>query len=142
MSKQEKKELLEDFKKNKKDGAVLLAVAAGSYGESIDLPGDLLKAVVVVGLPLQRPDLETKELINYYDMKFSKGWDYGYLFPAFNKCLQNAGRCIRSKDDRGIIVFLDERYSWRNYARCFPQDMEIKVTERYKEIIEYFFSEY
>ena len=69
---------------------------------------DELKGVVIVGLPLQKPDLETEALISYYNEKFNRGWDYGYLFPAFNKCLQSAGRCIRSEKDRGVIIFLDK----------------------------------
>ncbi|MFT4303026.1 MAG: ATP-dependent DNA helicase [Candidatus Woesearchaeota archaeon] len=138
---EEKHDMIERFKGYKDKGAGLLAVATGSYGEGIDLPGDLLKAVVIIGLPLQKPDLETQELINYYDLKFKKGWDYGYLFPAFNKTLQNAGRCIRSKNDRGVIVFLDERYAWSNYLRCFPKDMNIKITKDYKvEIVEFFWN--
>jgi DNA excision repair protein ERCC-2 len=139
MSPEEKQEMMEKFKTYKDKGAALLAAATGSYGEGIDLPGDLLQGVIVVGLPLQKPDLETQELIKYYDVKFKKGWDYGYIFPAFNKTLQNAGRCIRSKDDRGVIVFLDERYAWSQYYRCFPKEMKIKVTKNYKEEIVNFF---
>lgn len=139
MTTEEKNEMIERFKSYKETGAALLAVASGSYGEGIDLPGDLLKGVIVVGLPLQKPNLETNQLIQYYDHKFKKGWDYGYLFPAFNKVLQNAGRCIRSKTDKGVIIFLDERYAWSNYYRCFPKDMPIKVTKEYKvEIVEFF----
>ncbi|MFC1741377.1 ATP-dependent DNA helicase [Nanoarchaeota archaeon] len=139
MSKEEKTEFLDRFKSYKDSGAVLLGVASGSYGEGIDLPGDLLKCVVVVGLPLQQPNLETKKLIEYYDEKFKKGWDYGYVAPAFSKCLQSAGRCIRSETDRGIIVFLDERFVWQNYFKHFPRDMLIDVTRDYKGKISEFF---
>ncbi len=117
MSKQEKAEFLEKFKRY--DNAVLLAVASGSFGEGIDLPG-VLKCVIIVGLPLKQPDLETKKTMEYYQEMFGKGWDYGYIFPAINRALQAAGRCIRSEKDKGIIVFLDERYNWPNYRRCFP----------------------
>lgn len=137
LTKYQKEELLERFKSYKDCGAVLLGVASGSFGEGIDLPGDFLKAVVVVGLPLQRPDLETKELIDYYDKKFGKGWDYGYVFPAISKCLQSAGRCIRSETDKGIIVFLDQRFAWPNYRKCLPKDVEI--TKDYLEKINGFF---
>ncbi len=139
LSKPEKQELLERFKSYKETGAVLLGVASGSFGEGIDLPGDLLKAVIIVGLPLSQPDLETKSLIEYFDKKFNKGWDYGYLFPAFNKTLQNAGRCIRSEKDKGIIIFLDERFAWNNYKRCFPEDWIIEVSLNYKELVKEFF---
>lgn len=139
MTKEEKTELLENFKKYKEVGAVLLAAVSGSYGEGIDLPGDLLKCVIVVGLPLLTPDLETKQLIEYFEKKFKRGWDYGYLFPAFNKVLQNAGRCIRSETDRGVIVFLDERYLWPMYKRCFPEDLHIEMSTEPEEDIRLFF---
>ena len=140
MSKLEKDEMLEKFKSYVLTGATLLAVGAGSYGEGIDLPGDLLKTVVVVGLPLARPDLETDALIKYYDKKYRRGWDYGYVFPAFNKVIQNAGRVIRSENDRGVIVFLDDRYTEDRYYRCFPPTWKMKVSvNRYKELIDDFF---
>jgi DNA excision repair protein ERCC-2 len=138
-NKAEKEDLLERFKKYKKAGAVMLGVASGSFAEGINLPGDFLKCVVVVGLPLQQPDLRTKELIQYYDNKFKKGWDYGYLFPAFNKALQSAGRCIRSETDRGVVIFLDERYAWQNYYRCFPPDWDMRISKDYARRIKEFF---
>ena len=139
MDKGEKENILENLKKYKKVGAVLLAVTSGNFSEGIDLPGDFLKCVVVVGLPLTKPDLETSQLIDYYDRKYAKGWDYGYLLPAFNKSLQSAGRCIRSEKDKGIIVFLDERYIWKNYYRFFPESWSIKVSNDYGKEIESFF---
>lgn len=139
MTKSDKGELLEKFKQYQKTGAVLLGAITGSFAEGIDLPGDLLKCVIVVGLPLTQPDLETQELIAYYDKKFGRGWDYGYVLPAFTKTLQGAGRCIRTEKDRGVIVFLDERYAWPMYARCFPRDSPLYVTTKYKEYIDAFF---
>lgn len=139
MTKKEKHDFLENYKKYKDTGAVLMGVTSGSFGEGIDLPGDFLKSVVVVGLPLQPPDLETKELIRYYDEKFQKGWEYGYILPAVTKALQNAGRCIRDETDRGVMIFLDERYAWNNYFKCFPLDWDVKITKMYKERIKEFF---
>lgn len=136
LAKQEKQDLLNRFCKNK--SAVLLGVAAGSFGEGIDLPG-VLKCVVVVGLPLDRPDLETKELIKYYDQKFAKGWDYGYVMPALTKTMQNAGRCIRSDKDKGVLVFLDQRYTWPGYFKCFPSDWNLRITLDYLNKISEFF---
>ncbi|MBW3023098.1 ATP-dependent DNA helicase, partial [Candidatus Woesearchaeota archaeon] len=70
LTKEEKKELLEKFSSYKeKGGAVLLAVASGSFGEGIDLPG-ILSGVIVVGLPLKVPDLETKQTMQYYQDNF------------------------------------------------------------------------
>ena len=139
LSKEGKAAMLEEFKQFKNSGAVLLGVTSGSFGEGIDLPGDFLKCVVIVGIPLGRPNLETKELITYYNEKFGRGWDYGYILPAITKVLQNAGRCIRSETDRGVILYLDERYTWPNYAKCFPAD-SIELAKDYEERIKAFFA--
>ncbi len=130
MTREEKAAMLERFKTYQRSGAVLLGASTGSFGEGIDMPG-VLKCVTVVGLPLDKPDLETKELINYYDGRYGKGWDYGYIFPAITKTLQNAGRCIRSEHDHGALLFLDERFAWPQYLKCFPPDWNIDVTKDY-----------
>lgn len=139
MSKEERDGLLENYKGYKDQGAVLLAISSGSFSQGIDLYGDYLKSVVVVGLPLAKPDLETKQLIEYYDKRFGKGWDYGYVYPAMIKTIQNAGRCIRSGEDKGVIVFLDERYTSHNYFKCFPKDWQMKITRMPISLIEDFF---
>ena len=138
LSKKERDDLIERFKGYSNSGAALLGASSGSLGEGVDLPGDFLKAVIIVGLPLSKPDLETKELIRYYDERFKKGWDYGYIYPAMIKCMQNAGRCIRSKNDKGIRIFLDERYSWHNYFKCFPRDWDMRITKMPEEKIKEF----
>jgi len=135
MDKEEKQKLLDRFSHSK---GVLMAVAAGSFGEGIDLPG-IVKGVIVVGLPLDRPDLETTELISYYDKKFGKGWEYGYILPAMTRCIQNAGRCIRSEKDRGVLAFVDERYAWPRYKTCFPPEWKLDITVDYDEKIAQFF---
>ncbi len=140
LSKEEREELLERFKAYHGTGAALLAVTTGSFGEGVDLPGDLLRAVVVVGLPLQKPTKEVEALIAYFDKKFGRGWDYGYVVPAFNKVLQSAGRAIRTMDDRGAIVFVDERYGWPQYTRLFPPEWEVKNTTLYQKLLENFFA--
>lgn len=139
ISKKERQEILESFKSYKDRGAVLLACSSGSFGEGIDLPGECLKGVIVVGLPLSKPDLEIKKLIEYYDKKFKRGTEYGYVFPAILKTIQNAGRCIRSKNDKGIRIFVDERYVWPMYLSCFPKEWEMTVTNMPITAIENFF---
>lgn len=137
MSKEEKQGLLDQFCKY--NNAVLLGVAAGSFGEGIDLPG-ILKCVIVVGVPLGHPDLESDALIKYYDRKFGKGQEYGYVMPALTKTMQNAGRCIRSETDRGVLVFLDERYTRPQFFRCFPSHWNLKIGLDYMNRIKDFFA--
>lgn len=140
MDKDEKQEMLDDFASTKEEGnSVLLGVAAGSFGEGVDYPGEILKGVFIAGIPLKKPDIETKGLIDFLDEKFNRGWDYGYSYPAMNQAIQAAGRCIRSSSDRGVIVYMDERYDWSNYRKVFPSSMTLKTSRApWKEIEEFF----
>lgn len=138
MSKEEKERFLNQFRKARKKGGVLLGVTGANFAEGIDLPGDLLNGVVVVGIPLAKPDLKTREIIKYYEQEFERGWDYGYLYPAITKCLQSAGRCIRSETDKGVVIFLDERFTWPNYYCCFPSE-GLRVSKDYERMLKEFF---
>ncbi|HLC58371.1 MAG TPA: ATP-dependent DNA helicase [Candidatus Nanoarchaeia archaeon] len=141
MTKEEKNELLEKFKQYGKSGAVLLGASSGNFGEGVDIKDNILKCVIIVGIPLDRPDLETQQLIEYYNKKFNKGWDYGYIMPAIIKCLQNAGRCIRSETDKGLVIYLDQRYIWDSYFKCFPKDNSLRITKTPIDRIRTFFNE-
>jgi len=140
LSKEEKQKVLDKFRSGKDEGCVLLGVAAGSFGEGIDLPGEELKCVIVVGVPLGKPDLETRDLIEYYQDKYGEGMNYGYIYPAITKTMQNAGRCIRSEKDRGVVVFMDVRYTWENYFKCFPEHWNMNITKMWEERISKFFN--
>ena len=137
MSKEEKSDLLGIFKRD--TNSVLLGISGASFAEGVDFPGRCMDAVFVVGLPLREPDLKTKSLIDFYDYKFDRGWDYAYTYPAMKKALQAAGRCIRTKNDRGIMIFMDKRYTWNNYRKVFPPEVGINKTKApWKEIEEFF----
>ncbi len=124
-----------------RSGAVLFAVQGGSFSEGIDLPGKFLNGAVIVGVPLEVPNLETKAMIDYYDVKFNRGWDYGYTYPAVIRSIQSAGRCIRSEKDRGVCIFVDERFKWANYRKIFPQDWLLQVSSNPEPAIKNFFNQ-
>lgn len=126
MSKKARTRIYNEFLSSKK--SLLLAPQGGSMSEGVDYKPHALDCVIVVGLALERPDLETLALIRYYNQKYKQGWNYGYLFPAINKAIQAAGRCIRSEEDKGVIVLMDKRFLWKNYSKCFPKSMDLKVT--------------
>ena len=50
------------------------------------------------------------------------GFDYAYLYPGMNKVLQSAGRVIRTEEDQGVILLLDERFQTRRYQEIFPRE--------------------
>lgn len=106
------------------DNALLMGVMAGSLSEGYDYADNLLKGVVIVGLPFASPTLEVESLIQYYERKFGPGLGrpYAYVHPTFHKVLQAAGRLIRSPTDRGVVVLLDKRFGWGSYRASYPRD--------------------
>ena len=140
MTKKERDDVAVELEKHAESGAVLLGVMGGSFSEGIDLPGNLLNGVVIIGLPLDRPNLSSQALIDYYDQRFGRGRDYGYNFPAMIKVMQAAGRCIRTEADRGVIVFADDRFLWKNYRELFPKSWDFDISEKPQDEIKAFFA--
>ncbi|MEK6820888.1 MAG: ATP-dependent DNA helicase, partial [archaeon] len=110
-------------------GSVLLACTSGSMAEGLDFPGNELLGVIIVGIPLAEMNEETKALVDYYEMRFKKGWHYGYIYPAMGKAIQAAGRVIRTPTDVGIVVLMDKRYEWGNYKECLPPTQTFHATD-------------
>lgn len=121
-------------------GGVLLAAASGSYAEGIDFPGNELLCAVIVGVPLSELDLYTKCLIDFFEEKFARGWHYAYLFPAISRAVQAGGRVIRGESDKGVVVFLDKRYDWDNFSKCFPKDLNLVKTMQPERFVQEFWA--
>lgn len=58
------------------------------------------------GLPMVCSEQEI--LMQYFTEQGENGYDYAYQYPGMNKVLQAAGRVIRTAEDRGVILLLDE----------------------------------
>ena len=99
-------------------------VLGGIFGEGIDLKKDSLIGVIVVGTGLPQVGCEREILKDYFDDNGENGFDYSYRYPGMNKVLQAAGRVIRTAEDVGIIVLLDERFRQYSYRRMFPREWE------------------
>ncbi|MGF3522908.1 MAG: helicase C-terminal domain-containing protein, partial [Candidatus Bathyarchaeia archaeon] len=100
-------------------GAVFLGVQGGRTSEGVDFPGNQMNSVVIVGVPYAEPTPRVKAQIEYYEKCFPNfGREYGYVLPAMKKASQTAGRPIRTLEDKGAIIFLDQRYA-HNYCRSF-----------------------
>tara|TARA_Y100000310_G_scaffold345709_1_gene468628 strand:+ start:32278 stop:34116 length:1839 start_codon:yes stop_codon:yes gene_type:complete len=128
MPQDEKSKLVKEFKAlGSGFGGVLLAVSGGSIAEGVDFPGENLKCAIVVGIPFEKVSLQSKALIELYDKKFGKGWDYAYNAPAISKAVQAAGRVIRTEKDKGACVFLDKRFLDFKYKPFFPKEFESKI---------------
>lgn len=91
----------------------------GIFGEGIDLKNDRLIGAVIVGTGIPQVSDEREILKNYYDERGLSGFDYAFRYPGMNKVLQAAGRVIRTSEDRGVILLLDERFYRGSMHRCF-----------------------
>ena len=94
----------------------------GIFGEGIDLKNDRLIGAIVVGTGLPQVSIERDILKNYYDKQEGDGFDYAYRYPGMNKVLQAAGRVIRTTEDKGVIVLLDERFLQSDYQYMYPRE--------------------
>ena len=121
MHEQEKEEFIEEFSTS--EGTLVgFCVMGGVFSEGIDLMGEKLIGAVIVGTGLPQIGTEREILRQYYDKKGADGFDYAYRYPGMNKVLQSAGRVIRTQEDTGIILLLDERFADHNYRNLFPAE--------------------
>jgi len=101
---------------------LLVAVAGGVFAEGVDYPGEVLKAVAVVGPCLPALTLEQQLLKDYYEERFERGFEYSFVVPGMTRVVQAAGRLIRSPQDTGVIALFDQRFLHAPYRHYLPAD--------------------
>jgi Rad3-related DNA helicase len=123
MSEEEKEDFLNAFQRQDGQGTLIgMCVMGGIFSEGIDLREDSLIGAVVVGTGLPQVCNSQEILKNYFDREMENGFAYAYMYPGFNKVLQSAGRVIRTVNDRGVILLLDERFLTGQYDGLFPEE--------------------
>ncbi|MBR2188508.1 MAG: ATP-dependent DNA helicase [Eubacterium sp.] len=122
MSEADRDDFLKTFRRPGKQTRIGFCVMGGIFAEGIDLAGDQLIGALVVGTGLPQVSGERELLKRFYDEKGMSGFDYAYRFPGLNKVLQAAGRVIRTAEDVGVMVLLDERFKSPAYYRYFPRE--------------------
>lgn len=122
MSEEAREIFLENFEEVREHSLMGFCVMGGIFSEGIDLAEDKLIGAVIVGTGLPQVCRERELLKNYFDGQGLRGFDYAYLYPGMNKVLQSAGRVIRTDEDRGVILLLDERFRDTRYQETFPRE--------------------
>jgi len=97
-------------------------VMGGIFSEGIDLKRDRLIGVIVVGTGIPQVGSEREIMKSFFDHPGHRGFQYAYQYPGMNKVTQAAGRVIRTAEDIGIVVLLDERFLQDSYQRMFPRE--------------------
>ena len=120
-------------------------VMGGIFGEGVDLAGDRLIGCAIVGVGLPQVSPRQEMLRRYYDAQNGAGFDYAYRWPGMNKVLQAAGRVIRTQEDKGVVLLLDDRFAQSEYARLFPKHWRhleyLRDTEELKKKLAGFWGE-
>lgn len=122
MREEEREDFLNSFSNDNKEGLIGFAVMGGLFSEGIDLTGDRLIGTIIVGVGLPQLSLERNIISDYFKDKNNKGFEYAYMYPGMNKVMQAAGRVIRTEEDRGVVLLIDERFSYSSYYKLFPRE--------------------
>lgn len=96
------------------------AVLGGVFSEGVDLTGDRLIGVAVIGPGLPQVGARQEQLRDYFEQTRGSGFDYAYRYPGMNKVLQAAGRVIRTPQDKGVILLVDDRFLAPDTRRLLP----------------------
>ncbi len=122
MSEKEREEFLAEFQGGREQPVLGLAVLGGIFSEGIDLKGERLKQVVVVGVGLPQPDEERELMKSYFNSLGVNGFAYAYTYPGLNKVFQSGGRLIRTEEDRGVLRLIDDRYLSGEYQKLLLEE--------------------
>ena len=122
MKESERDRFLTRFSEDNHGTLVGFAVMGGIFGEGIDLAGERLCGAVIVGVGLPAFTPERELIRQYHTENQQPGYEFAYVYPGLNRVLQAAGRVVRSENDRGVILLIDQRYSYRHYASLLPKE--------------------
>lgn len=102
-----------------------LCVLGGLFSEGIDLPGESLVNVAVVGVGQPVPSVQLEAVQECYQKHFGDGFFYACRIPGMQKVQQAAGRVIRSETDKGMVLLMDQRYFHSEYEQLFPHEWRV-----------------
>jgi DNA excision repair protein ERCC-2 len=120
MSETDREAFLKRFSSEPTETQIGFAVLGGIFGEGIDLVGDRLIGVIIVGVGLPQLCLERDLISQRFAARELDGYDYAYRFPGMNRVLQAAGRVIRTETDRGFVLLIDRRFAETRYRQLMP----------------------
>jgi len=96
------------------------AVLGGAFSEGVDLPGSRLIGVFIATLGLPQVNEVNEKMRAVMEARFGRGFEYTYLYPGLRKVVQAAGRVIRTEQDEGMVMLIDDRYRRQDIRRLLP----------------------
>ncbi|SKA83851.1 Rad3-related DNA helicase [Pseudomonas extremaustralis] len=119
MAEAERRAFLEQFTEHSQ--GIGFAVLGGAFGEGIDLPGARLIGAFIATLGLPQLNPVNEQMKQRMGAIFGAGYDYTYLYPGIQKVVQAAGRVIRSQQDKGVVMLIDDRFGEARVRQLLPR---------------------
>ncbi len=119
MEESQRQAFLEQFTEHSQ--GIGFAVLGGAFGEGIDLPGQRLIGAFIATLGLPQLNPVNEQIKQRMAALFGAGYDYTYLYPGVQKVVQAAGRVIRSQQDRGVVLLIDDRFAEARVRQLLPR---------------------
>jgi DNA excision repair protein ERCC-2 len=139
MGEEARRALLDRLATSEECPRVLLGVTGGIFAEGVDLPGEALLAMVVVGPALPVVSPEQQLLQSWYQRRLGQGFQLAYLLPGMTRVVQAAGRVIRTERDRGVVVLVGQRFVQNDYRAFFPPHWApVRSSKPWREVAAFF----
>jgi len=107
-----------------KNNPSAIVFGANTFWEGIDLPGSFLTAVIMIKLPFWPPHHPLVEARLEAVKSEGKDGFYDYSLPqAVLRFRQGYGRLIRTINDWGVVVVLDNRLLKKRYGKVFLKSL-------------------
>jgi ATP-dependent DNA helicase DinG len=128
--------LLEEFRSTR--NCVLFATS--SFWQGVDVPGEQLSCVIIDKLPFAVPNDPVVEARIRAIREDGGNAFYEYQIPQAALALkQGFGRLIRSRNDRGVLVLLDNRISKQRYGQVFFDSLpNYRFTTEFNDVESFF----
>ena len=121
MEDKDKNKFLSYFDVDPNKTTIGFAVLGGIFSEGIDFYSDKLIGAIVVGVGIPQISFERDLIKEHFESEEISGYEYAYVNPGITKIIQAAGRVIRSETDKGIIVFIDDRFAQYKYRNIIKK---------------------
>lgn len=146
MEEEDRNRFLDNFALDPKITTVGMAVLGGAFSEGIDLTSERLIGAIIIGVGMPTISYERNIVKDYFQENGKDGFDFAYVFPGMNKVMQAAGRVIRGEFDIGLVVFIDDRFSYWKYKALLKEQYKypyhVKDTKKIKEIVSSFWEKH
>lgn len=145
MTEEMREDFIASFQEDPQQALVAFCVLGGIFSEGIDLKGSRLIGTVIVSVGLPQLSVQQDLIKDYFHEKNGMGYEYAYMYPGMNKVLQAAGRVIRSENDKGVVLLIDERFGHTDYKNIFPKHwshcIPVRDSKKIESILNDFWNE-